>query len=270
MNLPRVHPIIEAGDATDFRVRVVEYPPNFWQPVHTHNYSSITVVLRGAIEETHSGCSEYATPLSLVIKASDVTHSDRYGPRGCKTLQIRLPAAALKEFACPVKSIFWHQQGGPAVRECLSFLELLNDPLDVNLGEFEFMLSDVFAALGEQQVLQEKAPHWLLRVKELLDETEPCHTLTLKSLSAEAGVHPVHLTRQFKRRYGCSIRKYLKHRRVRAAAALVVDESVSLTDIAHRLGYADQPHFCRDFRSFAHLTPNAYRRLLQRIDFRTG
>jgi AraC family transcriptional regulator len=265
-----VHPIIESRDATKFDVQIVDYPPNFWQPLHTHDYSSITLVLRGAIEETYSGYSEYATPLSLVIKAPHVPHSDRYGPNGCKTLQVRPAAEALEGFVFPTKSIFWHQHGGPAVRECLSFVGLVNDPLAVRPGDLAFMLCDVFAALEEGHDLQEKAPRWLLRVKDLLDETEPSHSPTLKLLSAEAGVHPVHLSRQFKLIYGCSIRRYLKDRRLRAAAALVVDESLALTEIAHRLGYADQSHFCRDFRNFAHLNARAYRRLLQRIDSRPG
>jgi AraC-like DNA-binding protein len=33
----------------------------------------------------------------------------------------------------------------------------------------------------------------------------------------------------------------------------------TLTEIAHANGYYDQAHFCREFRSFAHMTPQEYR-----------
>ncbi|HYC57734.1 MAG TPA: helix-turn-helix transcriptional regulator, partial [Candidatus Binatia bacterium] len=38
-----------------------------------------------------------------------------------------------------------------------------------------------------------------------------------------------------------------------------------LTTVAHRAGYFDQPHFCREFRQYAGMTPQEYRRFSSRM-----
>jgi AraC-like DNA-binding protein len=37
----------------------------------------------------------------------------------------------------------------------------------------------------------------------------------------------------------------------------------SLTELAYELGYADQPHFSRDFRAFAHISPQTFSKQIQ-------
>lgn len=45
-----------------------------------------------------------------------------------------------------------------------------------------------------------------------------------------------------------------------ALARMVAEPSASLSDIALVAGYSDQPHFNRDFRAFAGVSPSVYRR----------
>lgn len=50
-----------------------------------------------------------------------------------------------------------------------------------------------------------------------------------------------------------------RHRLQEAAAALQGPEPPALADLAARLGYADQPHFSRDFARFVGVSPARYR-----------
>lgn len=251
----------------DYAVRVVEYPRNLCQPVHTHDRASVTLVLKGAIEETRGRRTDYAQPFSVIIKAAGIPHSDRYGPGGCKTLQIGLPIEfEFREFYLPQDRAIWFRDGGPALRSLLHLLKCVETPSDLNSSDIEFTLGEVLSNLSERCRRRGRAPHWLVQVKDLIDSSSPLTSWSLTDIQAKSGIHSVHVTRQFQRYFGCTIRDYLKCRRVCAAASLVADSSLSLTDVAHQFAYADQAHFCRTFRSVANLTAGDYRRLVRSVE----
>lgn len=246
---------------------VMHYAANWMQPSHVHNYVSITLILRGTVAETFADRTEYAMPLSIVIKPVGMPHADRYGPHGCLALQIRLTNQAfLNEFG-RMKSMVWHHTGGPALKAFLSLVEYASTPSGSQSINPETVASEILSAVREWRDSPGNAPNWLKRMKDFLDNISPESCANLGSLAGRAGVHPVHLTRQFKRHFGCSIREYVQSRRVRAAAKLVERSSLALTDISYELGYTDQPHLCRCFKNFAGLTPGQYRVLCQKMDF---
>jgi AraC family transcriptional regulator len=78
------------------------------------------------------------------------------------------------------------------------------------------------------------------------------------------GVHRVHLARRFRQHFGCSTTEYLRHLRVRAAAAALASTETPLATVALDAGFADQSHLCRTFKGETGLTPGAFRALTRR------
>jgi AraC family transcriptional regulator len=117
----------------------------------------------------------------------------------------------------------------------------------------------VAAAARSEDARIGRAKPWLRDVHELVRETAP-RRWTLGELAAEAGVHPVHLARSFKRVYGRTVGEY--NRAVRldwAALQLLRDEPIGR--VALDAGFADQSHFTRAFRRYTGVTPARYREL---------
>jgi AraC family transcriptional regulator len=83
-------------------------------------------------------------------------------------------------------------------------------------------------------------------------------SLTLSEIAAAVRVHPVHLARQFRRTFGCSIGDYLRRTRVEFVCAELGTKAL-LSDIAFRAGFSDQSHLSRVFKRSTGLTPNQYR-----------
>src|SRR5262249_32946704 len=86
--------------------------------------------------------------------------------------------------------------------------------------------------------------------------------LTLVSLAESAGVHPVHVSREFHRRYGCTIGDLVRQLRLRRACSLMRSCDWSLGAIAAEVGFADHSHFVLTFRRYLRTTPSRYRRWL--------
>jgi AraC family transcriptional regulator len=102
---------------------------------------------------------------------------------------------------------------------------------------------------------------WLKRVVELLTSTSD--RFKIRELAHEAGVHPVHLARMFRRYYGCTVGEYVRSVRVQQSQQDLLDSNEPIAEIAVKNGFADQSHFTRSFKSVTGVTPARYR--LQRF-----
>ncbi len=104
----------------------------------------------------------------------------------------------------------------------------------------------------------DRIPQWLERVRNNLEQrfAEP---LKLSEIAAEAGVHPVHLAREFRKHYGTSVGEYLRRVRIEYACRELMGSNVAVTNIAFAAGFADQSHFSRTFKRLCGTTPGRYR-----------
>lgn len=103
-----------------------------------------------------------------------------------------------------------------------------------------------------------KFPKWLERVRNILEQrfAEP---YKLSEIAAEAGVHPVHLAREFRKHYGYSVGEYLRRVRIEYACRELMGSNAAVTNIAFAAGFADQSHFSRTFKRLCGTTPGRYR-----------
>lgn len=84
--------------------------------------------------------------------------------------------------------------------------------------------------------------------------------LRIEDLAHRAGLSQSTLERRFRREVGASPKKFASIVRLRHVVRLR-QQGVSLTEIAHAAGYADQPHFIKDFKRMAGQSPEAFFRL---------
>jgi len=101
-------------------------------------------------------------------------------------------------------------------------------------------------------------PHWLRQLHEQLSEN-PCGKFALADLATLVGIHPVHVSRQFKRYYGEPLWDYLRRRRIEIGAQKLLSGWGTLCEIAHSLGFSDHAQFTRTFKRFMGVTPPEFR-----------
>ncbi len=139
----------------------------------------------------------------------------------------------------------------------------------------EFMAQDDVAPLAMEGVLLEmlaesarsieeahgsSAPGWLRRVRELLQDSY-LEAPGLAALAGVAGVHPVHLSREFHRHFHMTIGEFIRKRRIEHASELLSNSDLSLAEIASTCGFSDQSHFCALFKKHSGMTPAKFRKL---------
>jgi len=84
-------------------------------------------------------------------------------------------------------------------------------------------------------------------------------------LAAIAGVGTAQYARLFKRSFQVTLHQYIIHRRIERAQALLLDTKLSIAEIAHDCGFADQVHLTRLFGRSVGTSPALFRRKSQRV-----
>lgn len=85
--------------------------------------------------------------------------------------------------------------------------------------------------------------------------------LSLEQIAEQAGFSKYHFSRLFKDLTGTTCHNYLVNRRILFAQTLLVDSSVSITEVAMRSGFNSLATFNRIFKTQMGCTPSEYRKL---------
>lgn len=106
------------------------------------------------------------------------------------------------------------------------------------------------------------APAWLGRVRDLL-RARFAEKWSLEGVAAVAGVHPVYLASEFRRRTGTTIGGYVRRLRIEFAQHALVQSDTPLAEIALAAGFSSQSHLTTAFRRTTGITPGAFRNSLR-------
>jgi two-component system response regulator YesN len=90
--------------------------------------------------------------------------------------------------------------------------------------------------------------------------------LTLPALARQVGMSKYRLSRRFRESLGVTLRDYLLKVRLERAKVLLANRHISITEVAHSVGFGDLARFDKVFKRYTNLTPSTYRCLNLRGD----
>jgi AraC family transcriptional regulator len=246
-----------------FAIAEALYPPNSKQPRHTHTLASFSFVLSGRYLENYGAHSATRQPSTIVFHPPQESHAVIYQSEPVRILSVQLDPtrlAYLKDH-----SIVFDETASRRT-ETINWLghRLYREFRHADSFSGLAMEGLVFEMLAEASrapaTANDAAPRWLRQVEGFV-RANFMLSFTVDDLAHSAGVHPVHLSRVFRRKHGCTIGEYVRRLRVEFAAKQLVTSETALSDIALTAGFADQSHFTNTFKSHFGFTPAAYRRL---------
>jgi transcriptional regulator GlxA family with amidase domain len=83
--------------------------------------------------------------------------------------------------------------------------------------------------------------------------------MSLEKISEHLGITPEYASTCFKKHMGITLMKYSKKIKIDRAKVLLTTTNKSMLDIAISLGFYDQSHFSRTFKSFTGVSPSEFR-----------
>lgn len=247
-----------------FVVSDVWFPGGAVLPSHTHRRAVVAVCLKGRIDSRLGRHVLEGDAGVLWTEPAEDSHSNVTSDDGARVLAIQ-PDPAHEYLLDPVQSLLDAPRRVKDVR-LVHLAERLRrllgepdpwSPLGVQAGALD-LLGEAGRAFHRAAEVGTRPP-WLSRVVDLL-QSRFRERISLDELAREAGVHPMHLTRVFRRFEGRSVGEAQRELRLAWAERLILESDEPIGRIAIRAGFADQSHFTRVFRASRGRTPGALRR----------
>ena len=261
---------IRRREIAGFTLTEVLYEDGIALGRHCHDHCYLALVLSGSYSERLSRGEFQWGEGSLHLLPAGERHENRFD--SARLLLVKIEPAAVKGW-------------GPEHARFLAEPREISGPMSAWLANRmvrEFMSQDEVAPLAIEGVLLEvlaesarsledkqvsTAPAWLRRVRELLEDSY-LEAPGLSHLAKVAGVHPVHLSREFHRHFDMTVGEFVRKRRIEHASELLSKSDLSLAEIASACGFSDQSHFCALFKKHSGLTPANFRKLSSDVPLR--
>jgi AraC family transcriptional regulator len=246
-----------------FSLKEFSQTPNCRLPWHEHEHASICFVVSGFYAERARGRDQECASRSMVFKPAAEPHADVFGRSGGRCLLIEIlpgrpePIAQFSRIAARPKVARSPRLAALGHRLHSEFFEVDTASSLALEGLILEVLADASRAVTNEACPAE--PRWLRQARELLHDRLG-DALTLSAVASSVGVHPSHLARTFRKRYGCTVGEYVRRLRIERAAHDLVTSRGPLSEISLRSGFFDQSHFSKVFRRHTGMTPAEYRR----------
>lgn len=228
---------------------------------HSHQYTSISLLLNGTHREDLSGKKHTRVPGDIkIVMAGEIHRCYDYQP-GTQKINLELTDGLLKLMCIDTAALTQVLQNGHAAKFTLLklFRETCDESSHTQLAT-QLLLQQLIEGPRRSRKKCKTPPGWALQLKQLLND-EYATTFELQSLSDILGLHPVTISRYFPLYFGCTLGEYLKGIKIGRSLKLIRENSLSLTEIAYSCGFADQAHFTRTFKAYTGHLPKEYRKI---------
>jgi AraC family transcriptional regulator len=259
--------VVATRHVPGFRVVENHYPAGLELSRHFHDQAYLSYVLEGPYSESYGHSpSVICAPRVLRYLPPGLPHANVF-EAGSHCLIVEVDREALKRVGEHTAALEkpGDIQGIASTWLAQRLYHEFRQGDELALVSLEGILLEMLAegarhagASGPVAVI----PRWLRVAREYL-ESNFLRPLSLAEIAGAAGVHRVHLSREFRRYFSTTVGEFLRRKRIEHACHLVSTTTTSLAEIAMTCGFSDQSHFSATFRRQVGLTPARFRQMAQ-------
>lgn len=143
----------------------------------------------------------------------------------------------------------------PIYNKFYTLIPTLNTIEDLQTVEIQMIDTYINLLINDVEVKDNFVINRILKHLHLNIESQ----ISLKKLSRELNLSEGYISDCFKKHMGMTIMKYAKKIRIDRAKVLLVTTTSSILEIGLTLGFHDQSHFHKVFKSFTGVSPSEYR-----------
>lgn len=231
---------------------------------HAHENLYLAYVIEGSYIESTRSESKRCLPGSVVLHRIDEKHSNSSFAARNRILNAEIGQGWFEKYNLSSEAIEKNISRNNFQLKIL-FSNLYNEYLindNLTALAFETGILEAFnSVLASDNFITGNIPVWVKKTAEILRFEEPSG-ICLTFLANETGVHPAHISRDFRKYFHCTMSEYVRRLKVDKACEYLTNYAYTLAEVSYICGFADQSHFTRIFKKFKGLTPLEYKNLV--------
>ena len=223
---------------------------------HCHENLHIAFVYQKARAETQQQTLDIDSKGSMLFYHSGQMHRYTSFEATSKSANIEINDAFLQQYHLSEADIQTNITKNYASKSIMLSIQsaMMQEDAERPL-EVESLLLELVSSQAQDYV---DLPLWAKHLYELLNDrwNEP---LSLQELSIALQVHPVTISKYFKRYFSCTLGEFRRKIKVERSIDLIKASKLSLGEIAHHCDFSDQSHFIRNFKKYTGFLPKEFR-----------
>ena len=226
---------LRSVNAAGFDFTETTHQPNHTLRRHEHELANIAFTIDGSFTEILDRHRFECSSQSIVIKPAGEAHANEYGSTGARCFLIEVHPhrlEALHPLSYILKQVT-HLRGAMLSIGVLRIRKEMRVMDTASMLAIEALTLELIVELSRNSLLrtERKLPVWLTRAKQMLHE-HSSESITLSEVAQQVDIHPVHLAREFRRFYGCTLGEYLRGLRIQHACRELSSSDMPLVEIA--------------------------------------
>jgi len=253
--------VVRTREVGGFLLTEDVYPRDLLIPRHSHKLAYLSFVLEGSYMEYAESQTRECTPGTAIFHPACETHSDRFQRAGGRILSVEIAQAwtqRLRDESCDTASPRTFERASITMTAS-QLLRELRDTDPFSALAIEGLVLQLLAQVGRCRTCRPGPARWMTIVLDLL-HAEFDQKLDLTTIASRAGIHPVHLAREFRKHHGRTVGDYIRQVRTDAACQRLSRSDEPISEIALQTGFFDQSHLTRTLKTLTGYTPSQYRK----------
>ena len=236
------------------------YTGNLNLPRHFHSNPYLCFILHGGYFESRYNREEDYRKGDLIFHPRNFEHHNRFDARPTRCFNIEFSDLWITDFDYESVII----KAPPAIRHPAIQTFLHKIYAEFRSGDphaclmIESLIIELLITMHRKLAKGSYKPVYVKKAVSYIRDNYPANP-SLSEIAGYAGVSAEHLSRTFKKAFNLSIGEYTRQVKIEHACNKLTRSKMSLSEIAFELGFADQSHFCRSFKSAVGVSPLTYR-----------
>jgi AraC family transcriptional regulator len=239
------------------------YPGSHRLRSHVHEAGCFGITLQGIFKESFGSNTIERLPHSVFYRPPGERHSNATGECQTTCFVLEFPSSWVDHVSqhgrLPnIPRLYRHPKLTRIMQDLYRESQMTDGASTLAVQPLHLELAATVIREAAHDRGQGRIQPWLSHTKERLDDYFR-ENITLAELAEDAGVHPVHLAREFRSKFSMPVGEYVRRRRIEAAMVALRRRELPLVTIALETGFSSQGHFSDVFRQITGQTPFQYR-----------
>ncbi|WP_377716683.1 AraC family transcriptional regulator [Pseudofulvibacter geojedonensis] len=236
-------------------ISIVNYTKPVSEDWHSHEDIHLSLILQGGNLESRKNKDVQVTPGKIISYHQGEKHRNRFTEFPSKNLNLEFNNDFFTQNELSVTSP--NLTGTKQIEHYLSLVKIYQELHINDLYTNDSILLSL-KSLFTNNNISKYQPNWVPTLKEIIEDRWD-EFIPLDELALNLNVHPVTISKYFKKYYNCSLGDYMRKIKVQKAIDLLLHTKMPITEIAYACGFSDNSHMTRIFKLYVGFIPKEIR-----------